>query len=128
LGAIRYYPAPDIEKLFIGVITGLGLKYIDCSKVKFFRSRGSKSKYTIARIHGLPKIWQPALGISPHYILEVISEHYDPLSVEDKEKVIIHEALHLPYSFKGGLRHHKGYITEKKINKLHRIYKEHQAV
>ena len=124
MGVIKYYPAPDVEKLFMDVVSSLGFKHIDCSKIRIFRSRGSKSKCTIARIHGLPRIWQHGLGIKPHYVLEVISERYDPLSAEDKEKVIIHEALHVPHGFKGGFRHHKGYVTEKKVNKLHRLYKE----
>ena len=127
MGVIKYYPALDVEKLFVDVVSSLGFEHIDCSKIKFFRSRGSKSKFTIARMHGLQRIWQYALGIKPHYALEVISERYDPLSAEDKEKVIIHEALHVPHGFKGGFRHHKGYITEGKVNKLHKLYKRNRT-
>lgn len=127
MGVIKYYPALDVEKLFVDVVSSLGFEHIDCGKIKFFRSRGSKSKFTIARIHGLQRIWQHALGIKPHYALEVISERYDPLSAEDKEKVIIHEALHVPHGFKGGFRHHKGYITEAKVNKLHKLYRANRT-
>ena len=117
---IKYYPAPDVEKLFMDVVSSLGFEHIDCSKIRFFRSRGSKSKRTIARIHGLPRIWQHGLGIKPHYLLEVVSERYDPLSEEEREKTLIHELLHIPKGFSGGFRPHKGYITRAFVEKLHK--------
>jgi predicted metallopeptidase len=52
-------------------------------------------------------------------LIEVISERYDNLSHEDKEKVLIHELLHIPKGFSGGFRPHKGYITSRKIDVLH---------
>jgi predicted metallopeptidase len=53
------------------------------------------------------------------YLIEVISERYDRLSREEKEKVIIHELLHIPRGFAGGFRPHKGHITRRKIESLH---------
>ena len=38
--------------------------------------------------HGFGKIWQKALKLPPTYIIEVISERYDKLSQEDKEKTV----------------------------------------
>ena len=122
---IRYYPAPDVERLFGRIVTWLGFTYIDCGRVKCLRSVGSQSRYTMARIHGLPRIWQQALEAQPSYILEVISEQYDRLGADEKEKVLIHEALHIPHGFKGGFRHHRGNIDQRKVDRLHRLYKEH---
>jgi len=123
LTRIRYQPAPDVEKLFGRIVAWLGFAHIDCGRVRCVRSVGSQSRYTMARIHGLPRIWQLALGVEPRYVLEVISEQYDRLDAEEKEKVLIHEALHIPHGFKGGFRHHRGNIDERKVNTLHKLYK-----
>ncbi len=123
MGTIKYITAHDIKEIFANIVTNLNLLHINCNKISFFRSKGSKSRYTIARIHGLPRIWQQALNFPPHYVLEVISERYDKLTLEEKEKILIHEALHIPSSFKGGFRHHKGNIDKKKVDKLHKLYK-----
>ena len=55
----------------------------------------------------------------PAYVIEVICERYDRLSEEEKEKTLIHELLHIPNGFFGGFRPHKGYINNKRIEKLH---------
>ena len=86
-----------------------------------YRSVGSKSRRTVARIHGLGKIWQEALRKSPTYRIEVISGKYDKLSEEDKEKTLIHELLHIPKGFSGSFRPHKGYINEKRVERLHQV-------
>jgi len=75
--------------------------------VLFFKSRGTKSKRVIGRCWSLPKIWQQALKIDAHYAIEVISERYDTLNEKMKDEVILHELLHIPKGFGGGLRHHK---------------------
>ena len=68
------------------------------------------------------RIWQTALGRSTAYVIEVLSEQYDGLSQEDKEKTLIHELMHIPKGFKGGFRPHKGYISRKKVEKLHKEF------
>jgi predicted metallopeptidase len=35
---------------------------------------------------------------------------------------VIHELLHIPRGFRGGFRPHKGYISKKKVDKLHKEY------
>jgi predicted metallopeptidase len=61
------------------------------------------------------------------YLIEVISERYDRLSQDEKEKVIIHELLHIPKGFAGGFRPHKGNITRKKIDTLHEKFSSSPA-
>ena len=119
---IRYLEAPDVKKMVDEIIMRLDMSHVVPHHVHCFRSKGSKSKRIIARIHGLGKIWQIALGQSPAYVIEVISEHYERLSQEDKEKTLIHELMHIPKGFKGGFRPHKGYIGKRKVEKLHREY------
>ena len=120
--SLQYSKAPDVKKLVDEIIGRLDLFYVVPESVHCYRSKGSKSKRIIARIHGFGKIWQKALGLSPAYVIEVLSERYDRLSQEDKEKTVIHELLHIPKGFKGGFRPHKGYISKKKVEKLHKEY------
>ena len=116
--------APDIKRLVDEIIDSLDLFHIVPQFVYCYRSKGSKSKRTIARIHGLGRIWQEALRKPPAYVIEVISERYDKLSDEEKEKTLIHELLHIPKGFSGGFRPHKGYINRKLVERLHGVLLE----
>jgi predicted metallopeptidase len=120
---IKYYEAPDVKQLADAVVRELGFTHIDSENVYCFRSRGSKSRRTIARVHSLGKLWQLAMITQPRYLIEVIAERFDRLSQEDKEKVIIHELMHIPKGFSGGFRPHKGYITQKAVDKLQRSFR-----
>jgi predicted metallopeptidase len=117
---LEYVNAPDVKRLANEIIDSLDLFHIVPQFVYCYRSKGSKSRRTVARIHGLGKIWQEALLKPPAYVIEVISELYDSLSEEEKEKTLIHELLHIPKGFSGGFRPHKGYIDRKQVEKLHR--------
>jgi predicted metallopeptidase len=123
---IRYTEAADVKKLADEIIDRLGLFHVVPQFMFCFRSTGSTSKRTIARIHGLGKIWQEALNLPPSYTIEVISERYDRLSQTGKEKTIIHELLHVPRGFAGGFRPHKGYIDERIVDDLYRKLQEHR--
>jgi len=116
----KYIEAPDVKKRVDEIIDRLGLSYIRKQHVFCIRSRGSRSARTVAPIHGLGRIWQKTLNLPPTYIIEVISERYDRLSEEEKDKTLIHELLHIPKGFKGGFRPHKGYITRGRIESLYR--------
>ena len=116
---IKYYEAPDVKDLVQHIVTQLEFHHIDLNGIYCYRSRDSRSKRTVARIHNLSKLWQQALNIPANYLIEVISERFDRLSQEEKEKVLIHELLHIPKGFGGGFRPHKGNITGKKIDALH---------
>jgi predicted metallopeptidase len=70
-------------------------------------------------VHSLPKIWQQALSEPAYYAIEVLSEQYDSLSQEEKEKTLIHELLHIPRSFGGGFRHHKDWVTKRRVEELY---------
>jgi predicted metallopeptidase len=119
---IKYVEAPDVKFLVDEIIEKLDLSHVVPESVYCYRSKSSKSRRIIARIHGFGKIWQLALGLSPSYVIEVLSERYDKLSQEDKEKTLIHELLHIPRGFKGGFLPHKGNISRQKVDRLHREY------
>lgn len=118
---LKYTEALDVKMLADEIMDCLDLFHIVPQFVYCYRSKGSKSKRTIARIHGLRKLWQEALRKPPTYVIEVISERYDKLSDVDKEKTLIHELLHIPKGFSGGFRPHKGYIDKKRVERLHQV-------
>lgn len=124
---ISYERATDVEETASRIIRALSLNYIDQARLHFYRSRGSRAKRVQARIHGIGRIWFDALGLQPHYIIEVISEEFDRLGEPEKEKVVIHELMHIPSKFSGGFVPHKGRINRKTVEKMHRTFVEKAA-
>ncbi len=116
---IKYFPASDVKFLTDRLIQALDFVHIPKDRVICLRSVGSKSRGTIARVHSFPRVWQRGLSMKSHYAIEVISEHFDDLSPVEQEKVIIHELLHIPKSFGGGFRHHKDWVTRRRVDQLH---------
>lgn len=117
-----YEPDPEIQNIANDVIGKLDLRHIPRDRLVCIRSHGSKSRRTLARIHGLPKIIQKAMGTDGFYVIEVISENFDRLSHEDKIKTIIHEIMHIPRSFGGGFRHHRPFVTRKTVENAFKDY------
>jgi predicted metallopeptidase len=113
---IEYFPADDIKNRVDEIIDLLMFDHVRAGNVYCVRSRGSQSRRTIARIHGLGRIWQLAMKIDATYIIEVISEQFDSLSKEGQDRVLVHELLHIPHSFQGGFRHHKDYVTSENVD------------
>jgi predicted metallopeptidase len=120
----RYERAPDVQELLVAIIKKLNFSHIPKNRVYCYRSYGSKSQNTIARVHSLPRIWQQALSEPPYYAIEVLAEQYDRLPSDEKEKTLIHELLHIPKSFGGGFRHHKNWVTKRRVELLHRTLRE----
>ena len=116
----RYERAPDVSELLFRIVDALGFTHVPKTRVYCYRSYGSKASGTIARVHSLPKIWQQALSEPAYYAVEVLAEQYDPLPTDEKEKTLIHELLHIPRSFGGGFRHHKDWVTNRRVDELHR--------
>ena len=125
---MKYHEAPDVKKLADQIVESLGLFHVVPQFVFCVRSKGSASKCTVARIHGLSKIWQEILNLPSSYIIEVISERYDKLKEDEKEKTIIHELMHIPKGFTGGFRPHEGYINDATVENLHRLFLKQKRV
>lgn len=104
---MRWEKAGDIEKRIKELITQLSFPHIKPDGITCFRSFGSKSAAR-ARTWGYPRIWQQALTHQPHYIIEVLAEKFDRLSIDDQTRVLIHELLHIPKTFSGALVAHRG--------------------
>jgi predicted metallopeptidase len=124
---IEYTNAPDVKKLADEIAGRLDFFHVVTQYVFCVRIRGSASKCTIARIHGLGRVWQETLNFPPSYVIEVISERYDRLTDVEKEKTLIHELLHIPEGFAGGFRPHRGYIDHEIVESLHRTFKKQRA-
>lgn len=56
------------------------------------------------------------------YVIETLSENYDHLPIDDKIRVLIHELLHIPSRFSGGLRPHGKFVNRRLVNKLYREF------
>ena len=121
---IQYSKASDVRDLAHSIVDRLNLMHVKKDRLLFYRSMGSRSEHTRARIHGLSRIWNDALGIDPIYVIEVISERYDNLPDHEKEKVVIHELLHVPKGFSGGFVSHGPAISKHRIESLHQAYHE----
>jgi len=93
------------------VARSLGLNYIDPERLYVIRSYGSRSRAT-ARIYMMPSAWRFALNMGPVYLIEFISERFDRLTPMGKAEVIVHELLHIPPAFSGGLRPHGRLVND----------------
>lgn len=125
MAKMEFIFASEISSEINRIIFRLAMTHIKAENIVSFRSYGSKSR-AIARIWSLPKIWQIALKAEAHYCIEVISERFDKLSQSDKEKVLIHELLHIPKNFSGALLPHRQRgkrIDRKTVEKLHAMLK-----
>jgi predicted metallopeptidase len=119
---IEYFQAPDMKRRVDEIIDLLRFNHINADSVYCVRSRGSKATRTIARIHGLGRIWQDATGMEPSYIIEVIAEKFDGLSRNDQDRTLIHELLHIPHGFRGGFRHHRSYVNAETVEAWYKRY------
>ncbi len=99
--------ARDVKNRVKKILQRIDFSYIDEKRIVCYRSFGSKSRAR-ARIWSLPRIWQNALDVKSHYIIEVLYEKFDKLSENDKNRVLIHELLHIPKNFSGALLPHRG--------------------
>ena len=118
-------PAPDIDKIMREILKKNLFPYVDPKRVVCMRSTKATSRAR-ARIWSFPHIWQLALKQPAHYIIEVLSQHFDHLSQDDKTRVIIHELMHIPKNFSGSLVPHRGIhkrIDTRTVEQLFKQYK-----
>src|SRR5260221_4390078 len=121
--------APEIKKIIEDILKTVDLDHINGAFLYCYRTKGSSSR-SYARIWGFPKIFQRALNIPPSYVIEVLSQHFDKLSDEEKIHVLIHELLHIPKNFSGALLSHNsnGRHLEKTARELFKKYKQTRLI
>lgn len=118
--------AKDIQKKIKKILQKTEFPHIKHKQIVCFRSFGSKSR-AYARIWSLPRIWQKALKVRPHYCIEVLSEKFDKLDKTRKTKVLIHELLHIPKTFSGAILPHRGRgrarVDGRTVNKVYKKFR-----
>lgn len=114
---MKYEMAPDLDKRAHEIIDSLEYNHVDKNRIACIRSYGSKTRGTVARIHGSGKVFDFALGIKPCYVIEFLSEKFDRMNSEEQAKTILHEIMHIPHNFGGGFRHHKPYVNARTVNR-----------
>lgn len=122
--SMRWEDAPDVKIRIDEILFHLKLPHIIGDKLIIFRSYGSTGR-AIARIWSLPTVWQLALKIKPHYVIEVISERFDRQSFQDQDRTLIHELMHIPKTFSGALVPHRGHSHRIDRRTVETLYKEY---
>lgn len=120
--------AEDIQEKIDEILLVLNseMDHIINARILCMRSYDSRAN-AYARIWSLPKIWRVALEINPFYVIEVLSHNFDHLDEEEQAKILIHELLHIPKRFSGGLVPHNSRgikINNRTVNKIYKTYEE----
>ena len=114
---ITYKKCPKIKTVVMEIIQEVGFNHIDVSRLEFLVSKNAKAR-AYARIYGLPRAIQVGHDLQPLYTIEFLCEKVSGLSQEEIAKVLIHELLHIPYTFKGGLRPHGRLVNNRKAKSI----------
>lgn len=118
---MKYENAPDLQERMVNIVNSLNMDHVDTNRVTCLRSRGSSTKRTIARCHALGKVMQKAMKVPAYYAIEFL-EIFERMNMEEQDRVIIHELMHIPKTFGGGFRQHD-YVCEENIDALHSKFK-----
>lgn len=121
---MRWVDAPDVAEQLQIILQNLDMPHVMGDRIIAFRSFGSKGR-AIARIWSLPTVWQLALKIESHYVIEVISERFDRMSLDDQYRTLIHELMHIPKTFSGALVPHRNrghHINHHNVEILFKVF------
>ena len=121
---MRYEFSQELTSKAKEIAESLGMGHIEMERIACVKSKGSKSRRTIARIHTIGKVMQLGMQEKPFYTIELLSEKFDRQSIEEQTKTIIHELMHIPAGFKGGFRQHKPFVTGKKVEEMFKTLQE----
>jgi predicted metallopeptidase len=100
---IRWEVAPDLHARLVEMVQVLGFGHVRPDRIVCVRAYGARAN-AWARIWGLPPIFQQALGLAPAYVVEFLAPAFDRLPPDQQDRVILHELLHIPRTFSGGVR------------------------
>lgn len=117
---IDWVVATDIKAEIDNLVHLVEMDWIDTTKIHCVRSQNANTR-AYARIWGLSRIWQQTLGISPSYVIEVISEKFDKLDDSSRAEVLLHELAHIPKNFSGSLVPHTRHGAGSFHDKLHQF-------
>lgn len=123
---MQWTPAPDVHTRLSAIAQALALVYVDPARVHCVRVQGSRAN-ALARIWGLPPVFQDALGLRPQYVIEFMVPVFDQLPREEQDRVIIHELLHIPRTFSGGIRPERSRSLNINHRTVERYYRQYLA-
>jgi len=123
---MQWYLAADVQARLRSIAQALGLSYVDPARVRCVRVEGSRAN-ALARIWGLPPVFQDALDLPPHYVIEFMVPAFDQLPREEQDRVIIHELLHIPRTFSGGIRPERSRSMTINSRTVERYYRQYLA-
>ncbi len=93
---------------------------------QYRKTQGSRAN-ALARIWGLPPVFQDALDLEPHYVIELMVPAFDRLPRREQDRVIIHELLHIPRTFSGGIRPERSPSLSINNRTVERYYRQYLA-
>lgn len=108
------------------IVRALGLDYVTPGRIRCVRVAGSRAN-ALARIWGLPPIFQDSLRLQAHYVIEFLVPAFDRLSRREQDRVIIHELLHIPRTFSGGIRPERSSSLSINNRTVERYYRQYLA-
>lgn len=123
---MQWNAARDIHSRLRRIVRALGLSYINARRIRCARVWGSRAN-ALARIWGLPPVFQDALRLEPHYVIEFMAPAFDRLPREEQDRVIIHELLHIPKTFSGGIRPERSPSLDISRRTVERYYRQYLA-
>ena len=123
---MEWQPASDVHMRLRRIVRALGLAYVDPARIRCVRVEGSRAN-ALARIWGLPPVFQDALDLEPHYVIEFMVPAFDRLSRQEQDRVIIHELLHIPRTFSGGIRPERSPSLSINNRTVERYYRQYLA-
>lgn len=121
---MKYNHAHEWSDKIEDIVKKCEMDHIDVTRVKCIKSKGTSTKNVIARIHSISKAIQLGMEIKPFYVIELITEQFDKLNYDDQVETLIHELMHIPATFGGGFRPHKGFVTNRKVKKMFDLYQK----
>lgn len=126
---MRWEPAADLHARMRRIVRALGFDHVDASRVYCLRVYGARAN-AWARIWGLPAAFQHALGVPAVYVVEFLCPAFDHLPPDEQDRVIIHELLHIPTTFSGGVRPERSgslRIDRRTVERYYRRYRQAAA-
>jgi predicted metallopeptidase len=123
---MTWVPAPDLQARLEHIAGALEFLHVDPARVHCVRVHGSRAN-AWARIWGLPPIFQRVLGLPATYVVEFLCPAFDRLSREEQDRVIIHELLHIPTTFSGGIRPERSLSLRIDRRTVERYYRRYLA-
>lgn len=123
---MRWEPAPDLQARMRRIARALEFDHVDPTRVYCLRVYGAKAN-AWARIWGLPPVFQHALGLPASYVVEFLSPGFDHLPPDEQDRVMIHELLHIPTTFSGGVRPERSWnfrIDRRTVERYYRRYRQ----